>query len=365
MRLRIAQLANFVGPHSGGMKIAMEALGQGYVAAGHERLLLIPGERDQIIETDAGIVATIASPKVAPTYRMIMQPWKAIRVLEQFGPTSIEVSDKWTLTPSARWARRNGVGSVLFSHEKLDDMATSFVRGKIPVSAAVAWWTSRLAAAYDRVVVTSNYSAAEFDRTSAIPDLIPLGVDLGVFDPSHGVPPDDGIIHLCYVGRMSHEKDPQLGVAAAVELHRRGVPIHLHMYGTGADVEELRRSAGAAPVTFHGFIAGRTEVSSAFASNHISFSVSPHETFGLAVLEALASGTPVVTANRGGASELITSECGEYADPTPEGVADATECLIARWTPEIRIAARQRAEQFSWEKSVTQMLALHQDVALR
>ena len=54
MRLRIAQLANFVGPESGGMKIALEALGQGYVDAGHERILIIPGERDEIVETEEG-----------------------------------------------------------------------------------------------------------------------------------------------------------------------------------------------------------------------------------------------------------------------------------------------------------------------
>lgn len=363
MRLRIAQLANFVGPESGGMKIALEALGQGYVDAGHERILIIPGERDEIVETEAGIVATIASPKIAPTYRMILQPKKAIRLLEQFRPTSIEVSDKWTLTPTARWARKAGVGSVLFSHEKLDDMATNFVRGKIPVSAAVGWWTGRLAAAYDRVVVTSHYSAAEFASTTAELRLIPLGVDLDTFSPSNGNLPDDGITHICYVGRMSHEKDPQLGVAAAVELHRRGVPVQLHMYGTGADVDELKQLAGDAPVTFHGFVSGRTEVSACFASSHLSYSVSPHETFGLAVLEALASGTPVVTANRGGASELITEDCGEFAEPTPEDIADATERLIARLAPELRLAARKRAEGFSWASSVSTMLALHEEVS--
>ncbi|MCA3768150.1 MAG: glycosyl transferase, partial [Cutibacterium sp.] len=45
---RIAQLANFVGPVSGGMKVAIDALGKGYVAAGHERILVIPGPKDRI-----------------------------------------------------------------------------------------------------------------------------------------------------------------------------------------------------------------------------------------------------------------------------------------------------------------------------
>ncbi len=42
-RMRIAQVANFVGPNSGGVKTVLDALGRGYVAAGHERLLVVPG----------------------------------------------------------------------------------------------------------------------------------------------------------------------------------------------------------------------------------------------------------------------------------------------------------------------------------
>ncbi len=44
----------------------------------------------------------------------------SLQVLERFKPTSVECSDKWTLSPVGRWARRRGIGSVLFSHERLD-----------------------------------------------------------------------------------------------------------------------------------------------------------------------------------------------------------------------------------------------------
>ena len=44
--MRIAQLANFVGPASGGMRTALRALGAGYVGAGCRRLLVVPGPED-------------------------------------------------------------------------------------------------------------------------------------------------------------------------------------------------------------------------------------------------------------------------------------------------------------------------------
>ncbi|MET0197687.1 MAG: alpha-(1-2)-phosphatidylinositol mannosyltransferase, partial [Rhodococcus fascians] len=43
--VRIVQLANFYGPRSGGLRTAVDQLGAGYTAAGHEVILVVPGER--------------------------------------------------------------------------------------------------------------------------------------------------------------------------------------------------------------------------------------------------------------------------------------------------------------------------------
>jgi alpha-1,6-mannosyltransferase len=49
--MRVAHLANFYGPTSGGLRTAMHAIGAGYLARGHEVLLVVPGERDATEET--------------------------------------------------------------------------------------------------------------------------------------------------------------------------------------------------------------------------------------------------------------------------------------------------------------------------
>ena len=45
--MRIIRLANFVAPHSGGLRTSLAELGAGYLAAGHEPVLVIPGDRDR------------------------------------------------------------------------------------------------------------------------------------------------------------------------------------------------------------------------------------------------------------------------------------------------------------------------------
>ncbi|WP_370629924.1 glycosyltransferase [Tessaracoccus sp. OS52] len=363
--MRIAQLANFVGPTSGGMKVVIDKLGEGYIAQGHERIFVSPGRRDEVNETEAGIHVLVRAPRLTEQYRMIAKPWRALEVLERFRPDAIEVSDKWTLSPAGHWASKRGVGSVLFSHERLSDMLAMWLRRTVGVEAVVGALNRRLAKEFDAVVVTSQYAAEEFEGTGARLELVPLGVDLETFNPEVAQPVPDGVLKLCYVGRLSHEKSPQLAVATAVELHRRGRAVRLDMYGTGPDQEELRGIAGDSPVFFHGFVDGRDEVAKRFASSDISLSVCPSETFGLAVLEAMACGTPVVTADRGGASELVDATSGAWAAPDPETLADAVESLVPRLGPQLRAAARARAETYTWKRSVRQMLELHGDVAQR
>ncbi len=361
--MRIAQLANFVGPTSGGMKVVIDALGQGYIDAGHERVFVLPGAEDKVVEADDGIHVHIRAPRITKQYRMIFTPWRALEVLDRFRPTTIEVSDKWTLSPAAGWASKRSVGSVLFSHERLSEMLSMWARRSFGVEAAVGALNRRLSKDFDAVVVTSQFAADEFAGTGARLELVPLGVDLETFNPGVGEPVDDGVLKFCYVGRLSHEKSPQLAVETVAELHRRGHRVRLDLYGTGPDQAELEAAAGQAPVYFHGFVSGREEVAKRFAAADISLSVCPAETFGLAVLEALACGTPVVTSNRGGAHELVDKSSGESGDPNPIALADAVERLKPRIGPALRLAARARAQRYTWQRTIQSMLRLHQRLA--
>lgn len=362
--MRIAQLANFVGPASGGMKTALTALGGGYAAAGCDRLLVVPGEADRRHETPAGPVVEVRAPRVGGGYRLIVEPWRVVDVLEEWGPTSVELSDKLTLLPVARWARRQGVGTVLVSHERLDAQMRLRTGLEATSKVSVGLLNRILVRSFDTIVVTSRYAAREFGYVAAAAGCpvvtVPLGVDLDLFRPLPHVP--SPVLRLVHVGRLSPEKSPQLAVAAAVALHRRGVPITLDVYGEGPLLAPLRTLAGDAPVTFHGHLADRRVLARRIGAADVALSCCPAETFGLAVLEALACGTPVVTADRGGARELVDARSGDWAAPEPEALADAVLRVAARPVADRRAGAHARATRFRWESSVAAMLDLHASV---
>lgn len=359
--MRLAQIANFIGPTSGGMKTAVEALGAGYRAHGHRTLLVVPDAEDGWDEVDGGLVRRLRAPRVGGGYRLIVEPWRITEALEAFEPTSVELSDKWSLLPVTRWARRNDVQTVLFSHERLDAMLslrTGLTRG---LDTGVAALNRVLVRAVDTIVVTSRFAQHEFARSAAAAGTplvtVPLGVDLATFHPLPR--PANAELRLTHVGRLSREKSPHLAVETAVALHRRGIRLVMDVYGDGPHRDELELIAGDAPIVFHGHVSDRQALAAAIGRADVALSVCPGETFGLAVLEALACGTPVVTADRGGARELVDAASGGWAGPTAESLADAVLEVAARPLHVRRAAARARAELFTWDRSIVAMLDVH------
>ena len=217
--MRIAQLANFIGPASGGVRTAVAAMGEGYVDAGVERLLVVPGPADAVEETATGTVVSVRAPRVGGGYRLIVEPWRVVEALERFAPTSVELHDKTTLLPVARWARRRGVATVLLSHERLGDMLAMRTGLDTSARAPIALLNRLVVRSVDRLVVTSGYAEREFRSVAASARCpvtrVPLGVDLDTFRPVRLPPRSDGVLRLVHVGRLSREKSPHLAVATA------------------------------------------------------------------------------------------------------------------------------------------------------
>jgi alpha-1,6-mannosyltransferase len=371
--VRIVQLANLYSPVSGGLRTAVDALGRGYVAAGHERALVIPGRSDTWRETESGLIVTVPGASVAPGYRIVLDPRPMLRVLTRLRPDVIEVSDKATLVLAARWARRRGVRTVLFSHERLDAILAPHLPGWLPLEQATDRWNQTLAGVFDAIVVTSAFAAAEFERAlwrkrspGPVPSLhlVPLGVDLATFHPPVGGNRSDGqgdgTLRLVHLGRLSREKSPGLALDTVRQLRRRDVPVRLDMAGDGPLAAGLRSAVTreGLPVDFHGHMPARSAVARLLARADIALATCPAESFGLAVLEALACGTPVVTADRGAARELLAPGTGLAAAPHADAFSDAVQEVL-RWPDDQRRqAARARAEAYPWSSTIAGMLAV-------
>src|SRR5215469_11719937 len=115
--------------------------------------------------------------------------------------------------------------------------------------------------------------------------------------------PDNKLI-LLYVGRISWEKNLRLLVQAYLGLDHQYC--HLVIVGDGPAYAEMRQLLANVPVTFTGYLSGEA-LADAYASADIFAFPSRTETFGQAVLEAMASGLPVVGLLSEGVCDLVTN----------------------------------------------------------
>ena len=369
---RIAQVANFYGPQSGGLRTTVDQLGRGYRASGYDRVLVVPGERDCDEQTEAGRRITLRAPVVpgGGGYRWFPD-WRLVAaVLCEVGVDRVEVSDKLTLWRLGPWATRRGLPAVLLSHERLDAILSPRLPDRWASSAALARLADRrnrrLARAFPTVVASSAFSCEEWYRIGA-PGVIrvPLGVDLATFRPSLWRRDRVGPASLVCVGRLSKEKRPDLALGALEALLGSGVSARLTMVGAGPQLDRLTRWARdrGLPVDFTGHVGDRDDVARLLAEADVVLAPCPVEAFGLAVLEGLACGTPVVTCDRGAAAELLVAGCGAAAPPTARALAAAVTEVLALDGRSVRVAARRRAEQFPWASTIAAMLEAHRLVA--
>lgn len=372
--MRILQLANFYHAHSGGLRTAIDAFASGYVAAGHEVFLVVPDDRRSVREIDGKTVITLRSPRLpaASDYRTIVDQRAVSALVAALRPDVIELSDRTTLARIAvNLPERPPV--VLYSHERLDLAGARVAPSMLDPTRLVNAWTKRLAARVDAIVCASDFAAAEFEPlTSSSIRRVPLGVDLETFCP---VALDEPSLsstlgwspgahqRAVYVGRLSPEKHPHDAVAAVARLVRSGRFTELLVVGDGPQREDLQRLARGLPVRFIGHIDDRAMIAAILRRADVVIVPSPNETFGLACLEAMACGTPVATVRGGAAHELVTTGAGVVGGPGIDGLAGAVASVFEGSRSLQRMAARERAEEFPWRRSVEAMLDIHTDAA--
>ena len=165
-----------------------------------------------------------------------------------------------------------------------------------------------------------------------------------------------GEVNVLYAGRLTKEKGVDLLADAFLEARRRDPRLHLSLAGGGPEDGMLRARLGE-HATFLGWLSGE-DLARAYASADVFLFASSTDTFGQVVLEAQASGLPVVAVDRGGPACLIEhGETGLLAAPDVNGLADAvvsmtsTPLLSERISRGALAAVRGR----SWEAALDRL----------
>ena len=183
------------------------------------------------------------------------------------------------------------------------------------------------------------------------------GVDIARFSPARRqsdlLP---GEITVLYAGRLTHEKGADLLADAFLQARARDPRLHLALAGGGPEEERLRERLGE-HATFLGWLEGDA-LATAYASADLFLFASRTDTFGQVLLEAQASGLPVVAVGEGGPTSIVTDEItGRLCRADARELADAVVDLAD--APERRAQLARNAlrtvEDRTWERSLQRL----------
>lgn len=200
---------------------------------------------------------------------------------------------------------------------------------------AMIWFYDQM----DAVFVPSQAFAKELLEHGITADKIkdyPRGCDIERFHPDQrcnilqkkfSVPNDDSV-KILYVGRISREKNLPVLVETFWQLYTEGINVRLVVVGDGPYREEMAAALVDAPAHFTGYVEG-DDLARIYASCDVMVFPSTTDTFGNVVLEAQASGIPIIVSDQGGPQEnLIDGETGFVVkNSTAEGFAAALRNL--------------------------------------
>lgn len=382
---------------SGGIRTFYHALLDAAPQHARRVHLVVPGARGGVEQVNPfARIHTIRArraPVVDRRYRLIL-PHRFIwpgagalwSILDREQPDLIEVCDKYSLCYLAglmRKLRRTRPALVGLTCERMDDNVRAFI-GDAP-------WTARFARRYirdvympqfDAHIANSAYTAAEIPRNLRHPRPVyvrHMGVDTTTFTPARGnrwrrerrraalgVPPDAPL--LVYAGRLSAEKHAPL--LLDMMRHLRSTGARLVLAGDGPLRDALvRRAAADSPGRVHFIpnIADRGELADLLADANLFVHPNPREPFGIAPLEAMAAGLPVVVPDRGGVTSYASVENAWPAAPSGPALAFAVVTALADSHERERRRRRglATAAAHAWPAAVAAYFDLYDDIVYR
>ncbi len=386
--MKSVHITNYYHKNSGGISTSYNNL---LAAAGRHRRyvrLIVPGEIESVEDVNEFAKIYYVPAKYSPIfdkrYRIIL-PWQYMpgdsiirRILLEERPDLIEVTDKYTLSMLGAMIRRGSFKQlgrpimVHFSCERMDDNIGSFVsEGKFG-----NWLSRRVIGNYtmpsfDYHIANSKYTAEEFheslspvknkNRSDAFLNwcwryfnapriavdervfVCPRGVDAVLFSPDkrseekrlemqkQANVPRESIV-LLYAGRISPEKN--VGLLMDLMKILANDPQHdfrLLIAGAGPKAEWLRSEAehlSPRKVTLLGHLDKET-LADYYANADVFVHPNPKEPFGIAPLEAMASGVPTVAPNAGGILSYATNENAWLVDPVGDKFAAAISEIVS------------------------------------
>jgi alpha-1,6-mannosyltransferase len=383
--MKVCDLTQFYSPFSGGVKRYLEEKRKHANALGHEHLLIVPGKKNEKIETQGSKTFLIGSPLVSRTsrYRALLNLNAVEEVLEREQPDVIESSDPyqvaWKAIASGEALRIPVVG---FYHSHFPE---AYLRTTMKYLGETAT-NVMMEVAKDYVRNLYNHFRKTFVPSTGLAQVLSdwgvenivlseLGVDTMVFNRApdkfatrvqFDIPKDR--IVLLYVGRLAPEKNVKT-LFQAFDLLRKEAPGRLHLFVVGdghyrVDLIDLQKETSA--VTWLRYSSDQLMLAKIYRAADLFVHPGVQETFGLVALESQACGIPVVGIRGSYMDRIIFADQSHWAEEnSPESLAAAIRAMSETDLEAAGIEASRRViQRYPWRKVFERMFGIYEQIRI-
>ena len=376
-RLRIAIVTETWPPEINGVALSMMQLCQGLQRLGHKILLVRPVQKETCVEFHPEQECLVLSQPI-PKYPSVQFGWpqylKVSKAFEQFAPDVVHIVTEGPLGLTALQAAKSKKIAVSSGfHSAFQDFSRFFDLAFLvkPIQRYLTWFHNST----DVTCVPSQYTEQALRGFGVTCPLVVVGrgVDTVRFSPKHrsqrlrqqwGVDADTRV--MLYVGRLSPEKEVDVLIKSFHALQvQQGVNIKFVIVGDGPDRIRLSKMTTSKDVIFMGSLGGH-ELATAYASADVFTFASQADTFGNVVLEAIASGLPVIAYDYVCAHQHVKHNITGWLSPLGHTTDLIQSICRLPALPQLRqmgLLASESVQHSSWQFPVQQLeQALYQVV---
>lgn len=382
--MKIAYLAQIYPPMISGQAVATQRLAEGMAARGHSVLVIAASEHGSPYIEEQGNLRVLRLRSFNNPFQMgqsiMLWPWQQIYAeLLRFNPDIVHVHDALHSAIAGIYAKRGRkVQTVMTTHQ-----LPWFISDFIPVPTSLQKMVDRALWGYAywlcrqfHMVIAPTRTIAEVirEQTGHIPYTISNGMDLEAFHPQAATPDERQILCAKYgldprlpiilhVGQLNVQKQVDIVVRAAAQV-MQNTNAQLLVIGDGKQRKALIRLAHNLDIhkrsVFPGYVSAPDHLSAVYRLGSVFVTASEIETQGLVLLEAMASGLPVVAVRATCIPEIVHDGTNGYLAPTKDVHALALRIERALRDPrDMGKAGRAIAEEHRFAATLKKHEALY------
>lgn len=349
------------------MRSYLTKLGTYAEEAGHQLVIVAPGPRDETIEEGGAIIERYSAPRMPydATYHIPLKLGRMRELIRRHCPDVLQVSSPfipaWVAGTLDRAALPpHAIRAYVYHSDPIGCYLKPWANRNIPAffqgaALSPAWkWMRKVCRNHDITVVAGVWLREELTEKGC--ENV-VNVDFGIQHEDFSPERSDAALRRRFLGDLAENPEARLlliaGRLAADKRQRRLVeavsklslrrPLGLVVLGDGPERENLMKAAGDIPQAhFLKFTKDREEYASILATADALVHGSLCETYGFVLAETLASGTPFIVPDWGGARALARPEYSEVYPALADGdtIAASLNQLLNRPREELSASAR-------------------------